>query len=115
MENEKIIAFSLKMNDLSEYQRLIKPPQSVGMHSGRVVVQKGGNVGEHSTENYEEMLIILGGFGKAEIEGDPITQEKRVLPLEAGTIVYIPPHKKHDVFNTGKGELSYIFVVSQIS
>jgi mannose-6-phosphate isomerase-like protein (cupin superfamily) len=82
------------------------PPESYGMESGLAVIAPGKSVGAHSTNHYEELLVILEGRGEMRTSGG------LVLSLSAGTAAYCPPHSKHNVFNTGEGNLRYVYVVS---
>lgn len=83
------------------------PPETVTMHSGLVTLAPGKSVGKHSTKNNEEMLIILEGKGEYRVEGGPI------LKAQAGEALYCPPHREHDMVNTGKGILRYIYIVAK--
>ena len=55
------------------------------------------------------MLIILEGRGELLING----REK--LNFEKDTALYIPPNTVHDVRNTGRDPLKYVFIASQIA
>jgi mannose-6-phosphate isomerase-like protein (cupin superfamily) len=81
-------------------------PQTAGMRSGFVRLQPGATVGWHTTGKNEEALVILRGQGEALIEG----QAKR--PFVAPAFAYIPPATRHNVSNTGKGPLEYVYVVA---
>ena len=92
------------------YQRLLKCGEDTEvMHSGFVTLQPGETVGKHSTENREEVLIVLEGNGEFISEGN----EK--LELKKGCLTYCPPHTEHNVHNTGDNPLKYVFVVSHIN
>jgi quercetin dioxygenase-like cupin family protein len=99
--------FVRALPDAKDGGRLLAPPESVVMRSGLVVLQPGANCGWHSTDEYEEMLICLEGSGEVHSEG------QAPLPMTAGRYAYNPPRTRHNVFNTGKGPLRYIFVVSK--
>ncbi len=91
------------------YQRLISgPPDTTGIKSGCVVLQPGESVGEHVTEGKEEVIIVLKG------QGCVICKDESPMNVEAGGVVYIPPETSHDVKNTGRDILQYIFVVSPV-
>jgi mannose-6-phosphate isomerase-like protein (cupin superfamily) len=97
----------LTVERVAEYQPLLGGgPQTCGMRSGCVALGAGQECGEHSTEGYEEALVILEGEGVARIEsrGD--------LPVRGGNLVYIPPQTRHNVANTGTGLLRYIYIVA---
>lgn len=76
------------------------------MRSGFVRLQPGAAVGWHTTGKNEEALVILHGQGEALIDG----QAKQ--PFVAPALVYIPPVTRHNVENTGKELLEYVYVVA---
>jgi mannose-6-phosphate isomerase-like protein (cupin superfamily) len=76
------------------------------MRSGFVRLQPGATVGWHTTGKNEEALVILRGQGEALIDG----QAKQ--PFTAQAFVYIPPATRHNVENTGKELLEYVYVVA---
>jgi len=94
-------------NDGSGYRSLLKPPRAVNLRSGLVWLEPGRDVGLHSTEGNEEMLVILEGDGALECEGCGR------LGMAGGQIAYVPPDTRHNVFNTGTGPLRYIYIVSR--
>ncbi len=93
-------------DDSEQYHCMIKPGVSVKMKSGLVTLQPGTSVGTHSTENREEMLIILSGTGELLIENEVCHV------LHKDRIAYIPPFTQHNVRNIGIEVLKYIFVVT---
>lgn len=89
------------------YQRLLAgPPETATMHSGLVTLEPGKSVGTHSTGPKEEALVVLKGKGKLIITDGP------ELDLEANTMAYCPPQTEHNVINTGKKPLRYIYIVA---
>ena len=82
-------------------------PETVTMCSGLVSLKPGKSVGTHSTKDYEEIIIILEGKGKIEIQG------QKSVKAEPGIVVYNPPQTEHNVINTGKKQLRYIYVVAK--
>jgi mannose-6-phosphate isomerase-like protein (cupin superfamily) len=76
------------------------------MRAGMVTLGAGEECGRHSTEHYEELLIILEGKGEAELEGHG------AFPVAAGQVVYIPPRTRHNVRQRGSGPLRYVYVVA---
>jgi len=106
---KKPIPKLIKLNKIKKYQRLLKPKfGSLKIHSGQVVLRKYENVGEHITDNVEEMLIILEG--SAEV----IIGKKKVIKAEEGSVVYIPPNTFHNIKNIGSNILRYIFTTSPV-
>ena len=81
-------------------------PQTTGMRSGFVRLKPGATVGWHTTGKNEEALVILHGQGEALIDGQP----KRTLV--APGFAYIPPETRHNVSNSGKEQLEYVYVVA---
>ena len=77
------------------------------MHSGAVVLLPSKSVGNHSTENYEEAVIVLAGSGEMRISGG------ETLILKPNSVAYCPPHTEHDVVNTGSQPLRYLYVVAK--
>ncbi len=91
-----------------EYMRVLGgPPESSTMRSGFVTLAPGKSVGKHNTEKYEEMVIVFEGKGEMQITGGD------TFSCSRGDVMYCPPHTEHDVVNTGKGELRYLYVVAQ--
>jgi len=81
-------------------------PQTAGMRSGYVRLKPGETVGWHTTGQNEETLVILAGQGEARLEGQP------AHAFGARALVYIPPATRHNVANTGKEVLEYVYVVA---
>ena len=91
-----------------DYQRVLGgPPESSTMRSGLVTLAPGKSVGKHSTENYEELVIVLKGKGTMQITGGD------TLSFARGEVLYCPPHTEHNVTNTGGGALQYLYVVAE--
>ena len=112
MADIKPLIIKLKGNE--KYVRLLSgpagsgtgKPQTRGLRSGYVNLKPNQDVGEHNTENKEEIILILSG--KAEIYCD------KYPPISASSdsVIYIPPNTKHNVKNTGRGILRYIYIVN---
>ena len=71
-----------------------------------MILKPGENVGEHTTNDREEVIIVLKGHGKAIIDKDEI------FNIESNIVLYIPPKTFHDIKNIGLKPLEYIFVTS---
>lgn len=97
-----------KLESKEKYTRLFskKDGSAISLRSGCVVLKPGENVGEHSTETEEELLIILAGKGKL------LLGKNAEVELEKDSAAYIPPRTIHDVKNTGKINLKYVFVTA---
>ena len=82
------------------------PPESAGMRSGRVLLAPGQSVGEHTTGDHEEVLVVLEGRGEMVLGGS------QKLAVEADHAIYCPPRTTHNVTNTGTTPLRYVYVVA---
>ena len=92
----------------AELPVLTGPPETVTMRSGLVVLQPGKSVGQHSTGQHEEVLIVLQGRGRMTfLDGS-------TLPVVAGHAVYCPPSTVHNVTNIGSKRLRYVYVVAGV-
>ena len=92
----------------SGYTRILGgAPQSVSMRSGKVVLQPGESVGEHSTKSNEELIIVIEGDGKFLLDDD------QFLEFNADSVIYCPPNTRHNVLNSGSVTLRYIYVVAR--
>lgn len=80
---------TLLSTDQTDYLRLIKPDQSVRLHAGYITLQPGESVGEHSTEEREEIIIVLQGEGSAWADSLP-----GPMPFRAPAIVCMPPNAR---------------------
>jgi len=97
----------IKLDSAEKYQRLLsKELGTSGIKSGHVVLMPGENIGEHTTDEREEVIIVLKGNGEAIIGKD------NILKIENDIVLYIPPKTLHDIKNTGSDKLEYIFVTS---
>ncbi len=95
-------------NSNNNYQQLLGgPPQTVSMESGVVALLPSKSVGKHSTKNYEEVLVIFSGRGEMRITGGA------TLILKKDIIAYCPPNTEHDVINTGREPLRYLYVAAK--
>ena len=81
-------------------------PQTAGMRSGFVRLKPGETVGWHTTGSNEETLVVLHGEGTALIEGNDGQS------FAAPALAYIPPRTRHNVSNTGREMLEYVYVVA---
>jgi mannose-6-phosphate isomerase-like protein (cupin superfamily) len=84
-------------------------PQTAGMRSGFVRLKPWEAVGWHTTGEHEEALVILRGNGEAQIEG------QKPMEIASRMMVYIPPATRHNVQNTGRELLEYVYVVAPVA
>jgi len=93
--------------DKPDYFEILHKSNAVRMRSGLVTLKPGENCGAHSTEDYEELLVVLEGVGEVETVG----VGRR--PIKYGQVAYNPPETEHNVHNTGDEQLKYIYIVSK--
>jgi mannose-6-phosphate isomerase-like protein (cupin superfamily) len=101
----KVITFD---PDTSSYQEIFNGDKdSVVFYSGVVTLEpyKSGHI--HSTEVYEEMIVVFNGQGQVKITNG------KTLDLEFGNIAFIPPKTEHQVLNTGNTNLKYIYIATK--
>ena len=98
----------IKLNhDVKKHQEVLTgPPGTITMHSGLVVLEPDSSVGTHNTEKYEEVLVILEG------EGEMIITGGQILKFKENNVAYCPPYSEHNVINTGKTKLKYLYIVA---
>jgi mannose-6-phosphate isomerase-like protein (cupin superfamily) len=82
-------------------------PETVTMRSGMVVIAPSKSVGTHSTNTYEEAVVVFDGVGEMRFA------DGSVIRVKPRTVVYCPPMTEHDVVNTGTASLRYVYVVAQ--
>ena len=82
------------------------PPESVTMKSGLVVLAPNKSVGKHSTGQHEELLVVLEG------QGEMSFKDGSTLGVKANHALYCPPETEHNVTNTGRNVLRYVYVVA---
>ncbi|MFC1624385.1 cupin domain-containing protein [Candidatus Omnitrophota bacterium] len=98
----------IRLKTGKRYQRLFsKDSGSFGIKSGHVILKPGENIGEHTTGEREEMVVILKGKGEARIA------KENILKIKGNSALHIPPETPHDIKNTGRGTLEYIFITSR--
>ena len=92
---------------LMETQIVVKPPFSRIMKSGRVLLMPDEDVGEHTSDKREELIIILNGDAAIIADGETIQ-------ISEGETYFIKEGVKHNVKNISDEPLEYIYVVSTL-
>jgi quercetin dioxygenase-like cupin family protein len=83
---------------------LVSRSDSRQLRSGYVILEPGKEVGEHTTEDGEELIVIVDG--KADVVSDG-----RTHVVEAPCVVLIPTNTIHNVKNKSEALLRYVYVV----
>jgi len=84
---------------------IIQPPDSLRLKAGAVRLGSKENVGEHSTKDFEELLVIISGVAT-------VTVDEQKQTVRAGETLYIPPHAIHNVQNDSDEPLQYVYVTA---
>ncbi|MDD5096973.1 MAG: cupin domain-containing protein [Candidatus Omnitrophica bacterium] len=108
MLKEKVFCTQLKGRQ--RFLRLLgDSTKAVGLRCGLVTLKPKELIGEHKTENKEEVIIILKGnatvhFGK-----------NKKLKAPQNSFVFIPSETLHNVENSGSVILQYVYVTTQVA
>jgi quercetin dioxygenase-like cupin family protein len=94
------------IKNLSLQGKLLTLDETKKMKAGLVVLKTNEEVGKHSTENKEEVIVILEGKATVFCEGE----EQKNVP--AGNLIYIPPRKEHNIINKEAENLKYVYLVN---
>ena len=107
--DKKLAPEIIKLDSGEKYTRLFsaKNGNAISLRSGHVILKENESIGEHNTEDSEEIIIILEGEGELYIKGS------ETLKFKEGTVAYVPPNTIHDVKNIGNTYLRYIFVTTK--
>lgn len=100
--------FVLNLSENSENKRtpILTDENAKKMRSGMIVLQRDEEVGEHNTNENEELIVLLEGIATVEIDGQIFSEVK------SGSIAYIPSRTLHNVINRADSKLRYIYIVS---
>jgi len=101
--------FRIELKSSGRFKRLLADPSGNGLRCGLVTLRPGESVGEHETTGKEEVLIVLNGnaavyYGK-----------NKKIKAGRNNFVYIPVDTSHNVKNSGKDILQYIYVTVKLS
>lgn len=79
-----------------------------GLRSGYVVLKPKESIGRHNTGPSEEVLFIISGSGLV------CHGKKGSLKVKKSAFVYIGPQMPHNVINTSKDLLKYIYTAARV-
>ena len=80
-----------------------------GLRSGLVTLKPEEAIGEHKTENKEEVIVILKGSALI------YHGKNKKIKAPQNTFVYIPPETIHNVKNSGTKILRYLYVTARLA
>lgn len=90
------------VRSLREAGSLVTGSDSRQIRSGLVALEKGKEVGEHEKGGREELIVFLEGT--AELSGGGETRT-----VHAPAVALVPARTKHNVKNTSKAVLKYVY------
>jgi quercetin dioxygenase-like cupin family protein len=100
----KANGMAILVRNLREAGILVSRSDGRQLHSGYVVLETGMEVGEHKTEDGEELIVMFEG--KAEV-----ISNGRAETVEAPCVVLVPPHTVNNVKNKSEGLLKYVYIL----
>jgi quercetin dioxygenase-like cupin family protein len=95
---------ALLVRRLEKSGTLVSRSDSNQLHSGYVALEPHKEVGEHATEDGEELIVVVEG--KAEV-----TSNGHSETVEAPCVVLIPAHTTHNVKNKSETLLKYVYAL----
>lgn len=99
--------FAVKLEGNEKYQRILKgKPQTLSLRCGYVNLKPNEDIGEHTSAEKEEVIVILSGEAEISCAKCP------AFFAQAHCVVYIPPDMPHNVRNIGAETLRYIYIVN---
>jgi len=107
MPKEKMFCTQLKGG--RRFLRLLGDSSKLkGLRSGYVVLKPNASVGLHNTGPNEEIIFIISGSGLV------CYGKRNSVKVKKNLFVYIPPKTPHNVVNTGKDLLKYIYIAARV-
>jgi quercetin dioxygenase-like cupin family protein len=100
--------FVFNLSEHSNRQRnpILMGESAIRMKSGLIVLQESEEIGEHNTNEKEELIVVLEGKASVEIDGQVFCE------VQPGSAVFIPSSKLHNVINRADSKLRYIHIVA---
>lgn len=106
MKKEKVFCAQLKGRQ--RFLRLFGDSSKVkGLRSGYVVLKPKESVGQHNTGPCEEVILVISGSGLVNYG------KRSTVKIKNNSFVYIPPRMPHNVINTGKVLLKYVYTAAR--
>jgi mannose-6-phosphate isomerase-like protein (cupin superfamily) len=109
MTKTKAKAFCTQLKGRQRFLRLLgDSTKTKGLRSGYVILKPKESVGLHNTGGCEEVIFIICGSGLVSYG------KKGSIKIKKNVFVYISPKTPHNVINTGKDLLKYIYTAARI-
>ena len=101
--------FCMQLKGRQRFLRLFgDSAKAKGLRSGYVILKPKESVGLHNTGPSEEVIFIINGSGLV------CHGKNSSVKIKKNTFVYIPPQVPHNVANTGKDLLKYIYTAARV-
>ena len=86
-------------------------PPSARLRSRAMHVAPGEMVEWHSTDEREELLLVVSGTLLLDVETP--AHRRAAREVQAGGAVYLPSHVRHRVRNQSRRRLVYVYVTAE--
>ena len=107
MSKEKV--FCIQLKGRQRFLRLLGDSRKVkGLRCGYVVLKPKESVGLHNTGPSQEVIFIISGSGLV------CYGKKGSIKVKKNAFVYIRPQMLHNVINTSKDLLKYIYTAARV-
>ena len=107
---QKLKPATLNLKSSRKFKRLLGGRvKTRNLRCGLVTLKPGESVGEHSTDNKEEVLIILQGRARVSYA------KHKFFKLKEHSLVYFSPRTAHNVENIGTEKLKYLYLTSAVT
>jgi mannose-6-phosphate isomerase-like protein (cupin superfamily) len=109
MTKARAKVFCVQLKGRQKFLRLLgDSTQARGLRSGYVILKPNESVGLHDTGLCEEVIFIICGSGLINYG------KKGSIKVKKNIFVRISPKMPHNVINTGKDLLKYIYTAARI-
>ncbi|MFH0918477.1 MAG: cupin domain-containing protein [Candidatus Omnitrophota bacterium] len=107
MAKEKV--FCMQLKGKQRFLRLFGDSKKAqGLRSGYVVLEPQESIGQHNSGPCEEVILVISGSGLVDYG------KKGNFKVKKNSFVYIPPQVSHNVTNTSKNLLRYIYTAARV-
>ena len=101
--------FCVQFKGRQRFLRLLgDSSKAKGLRSGFVILKSKESIGLHNTGLSEEVISIINGSGLV------CYGKKNSVKIKKNSFVYIPPETLHNVINTSKDLLKYIYTTARV-
>jgi len=107
---KKLQFLTIKLKGRQRFIRLLGDSSKIkGLRSGLVTLRPKESIGEHKTDQKEEVIIILKGSATI------YYAKNKKIKAPRNSFTYIPPDTLHNLENSGSKILQYVYVTAQVA